>query len=254
MVSDHIAVTPDVAEQYPAPFYEPFTTLSWLAGITSRVRLGTTVLIVPVPASAAGRPDGRQPQPAQRRTAGPGVGVGWARQEFEALGVPFRQRGELTDEYLRGHARGLGGRRRTTARARSRSGSAATATPALRRAVRFGDAWHPLRFTLPWLREALDRLKAIADEQGRPVPALAPRIALRLTDAPVTDPGPARRRGHDRAGPRRPRGAARARRRDRRARPVQRRPGGDPPARRRPGRRSRPWPPHLDATPERSDR
>ena len=31
MVSDHIAVTSDVAEQYPAPFYEPFTTLSWLA-------------------------------------------------------------------------------------------------------------------------------------------------------------------------------------------------------------------------------
>ncbi len=47
MVSDHIALTPDVAEQYPAPFYEPFTTLSWLAGFTRRVRLGTTVLIVP---------------------------------------------------------------------------------------------------------------------------------------------------------------------------------------------------------------
>ena len=47
MVSDHVAVTPDVAEQYPAPFYEPFTTLAWLAGLTRRVRLGTTVLIVP---------------------------------------------------------------------------------------------------------------------------------------------------------------------------------------------------------------
>ncbi len=47
MISDHIAVTPDVAEQYPAPFYEPFTTLAWLAGITGRIRLGTTVLIVP---------------------------------------------------------------------------------------------------------------------------------------------------------------------------------------------------------------
>src|ERR1700678_1627766 len=47
MVSDHIAVTADVAEQYPAPFYEPFTTLAWLAGLTHRVRLGTTVLIVP---------------------------------------------------------------------------------------------------------------------------------------------------------------------------------------------------------------
>ena len=47
MVSDHVVVTPDVAEQYPAPFYEPFTTLAWLAGLTRRVRLGTTVLIVP---------------------------------------------------------------------------------------------------------------------------------------------------------------------------------------------------------------
>jgi hypothetical protein len=36
MLSDHVVVTPDVAEQYPAPFYEPFTTLAWLAGITAR--------------------------------------------------------------------------------------------------------------------------------------------------------------------------------------------------------------------------
>jgi alkanesulfonate monooxygenase SsuD/methylene tetrahydromethanopterin reductase-like flavin-dependent oxidoreductase (luciferase family) len=96
MVSDHIAVTPDVAEQYPAPFYEPFTTLAWLAGITSRVRLGTTMLIVPY----------RHPLLIARMAANLnqlsggrlvlGVGAGWARQEFEALGVPFRQRGSLT--------------------------------------------------------------------------------------------------------------------------------------------------------------
>ena len=43
MISDHIAVTPDVAEQYPPPFYEPFTTLAWLAGLTDRIRPGTTV-------------------------------------------------------------------------------------------------------------------------------------------------------------------------------------------------------------------
>ncbi|GDY79769.1 hypothetical protein SAV31267_092540 [Streptomyces avermitilis] len=47
MVSDHVAVTPDVAERYPEPFYEPFTTLSWLAGLTTRLRLGTTVLVLP---------------------------------------------------------------------------------------------------------------------------------------------------------------------------------------------------------------
>ena len=37
MISDHIAVTPDVEGRYPAPFYDPFTTLSWLAGKTHRV-------------------------------------------------------------------------------------------------------------------------------------------------------------------------------------------------------------------------
>ena len=80
MVSDHVAVTPDVAEQYPAPFYEPFTTLAWIRGLTRRVRLGTTVLIVPY----------RHPLLTARMAANLndlsggrlvlGVGVGWARQ------------------------------------------------------------------------------------------------------------------------------------------------------------------------------
>ena len=46
MTSDHIAVTPDVAERYPAPFYEPLSTLGWLAGITN-MEIGSTVIIVP---------------------------------------------------------------------------------------------------------------------------------------------------------------------------------------------------------------
>jgi sugar phosphate isomerase/epimerase len=41
---------------------------------------------------------------------------------------------------------------------------------------------------VPWLREKLPRLKAIAADQGRPVPAFAPRILLRLTGSPVTGP------------------------------------------------------------------
>jgi alkanesulfonate monooxygenase SsuD/methylene tetrahydromethanopterin reductase-like flavin-dependent oxidoreductase (luciferase family) len=47
MTSDHIAVTPDVQSRYPAPFYEPFTTLGWLAGLTRRIQIGTTVVILP---------------------------------------------------------------------------------------------------------------------------------------------------------------------------------------------------------------
>jgi alkanesulfonate monooxygenase SsuD/methylene tetrahydromethanopterin reductase-like flavin-dependent oxidoreductase (luciferase family) len=193
MVSDHIAVTPDVAEQYPAPFYEPFTTLSWLAGITRRVRLGTTVLIVPY----------RHPLLVARMAANLndlsggrlvlGVGVGWARDEFEALGVPFRERGRLTDEHL------LAIRAAWQDAGDYRSGQiplwvGGNSDAALRRAVRLGDAWHPLRFTPGWMAGAAGRLKACAAEQGRPAPALMPRIALRLTAAPVT--GDSRLAGH----------------------------------------------------------
>ncbi|KAB2346091.1 LLM class flavin-dependent oxidoreductase [Actinomadura rudentiformis] len=185
MVSDHVAVTPDVAEQYPAPFYEPFTTLSYLAGVTSRVQLGTTVLIVPY----------RHPLLIARMAANLnqlsggrlvlGVGVGWARQEFEALGVPFERRGRLTDEHLQAV------RAAWDDEYDYRSGPlpiwvGGNSDAALRRAVRLGDAWHPLRFTLPWLDEALERLEAIAGEEGKPVPPLAPRICLRLTGTPVT--------------------------------------------------------------------
>jgi alkanesulfonate monooxygenase SsuD/methylene tetrahydromethanopterin reductase-like flavin-dependent oxidoreductase (luciferase family) len=188
MISDHIAVTPDVAEQYPAPFYEPFTTLAWLAGITGRVRLGTTVLIVPY----------RHPLLIARMAANLndlsggrlvlGVGAGWAAQEFGVLGVPFRQRGKLTDDYLRAvraawadDADYRGGRIPIWVGGNSDAG--------MRRAVRSGEAWHPLRFTMPWLREAVDRMTALAGEQRRPVPGLVPRIALRLAGAPVTGPG-----------------------------------------------------------------
>lgn len=187
MVSDHIAITPDVAERYPAPFYEPFTTLSWLAGLTTRIRLGTTVLIAPY----------RHPLLTARMAANLnalsggrlvlGVGVGWARQEFAALGIPFEQRGRLTDAALRDL------REAWTDTAAYGDGKipvwvGGNSDAGLRRAVRLGDAWHPLCCTMPWLREAADRLKSAAYEQNLPVPAFAPRIALRPTAAPVDGP------------------------------------------------------------------
>jgi len=176
MVSDHVAVTADVAVQYPAPFYEPFTALSWLAGVTTRVRLGTTVLILPY----------RHPLLVARMAANLndlsggrlvlGVGVGWAREEFAALGVPFHRRGELTDSALTAiqaawadESDYRGGRVPIWVGGNSDA--------AIRRAVRFGDAWHPLRFTMDWLRSAVP---------SRALPDLAPRIALRLTEEPIT--------------------------------------------------------------------
>ncbi|MEW2174721.1 LLM class flavin-dependent oxidoreductase [Streptomyces sp. NPDC005406] len=187
MLSDHIAITPDVAEQYPAPFYEPFTTLSWLAGLTTRVRLGTTVLIAPYRHALL---TARMAANLNELSGGRlvlGVGVGWARQEFAALGIPFEQRGRLTDGVLRdvreawADTAGYGNRRIPL-------WVGGNSDAGMRRAVRLGDAWHPLRCTMPWLREAADRLKVCADEHHLPVPAFAPRIALRPTTAPVIGP------------------------------------------------------------------
>ena len=204
MTSDHVAVTPDVSSRYPAPFFEPFTTLGWLAAKARSVELGTTVIIVPY----------RHPLETARMTAQVdrfcggrfifGVGVGWARQEFEALGVPFEKRGAMTNEYLEAikvcwsqDVASFDGRFvkfrdvDTTPRPIRRPpiwvGGGSDA--AMKRAVVHGDAWHPIRIRLSFLREALPKLAKMADEAKRPVPALCPRMFLRLTDKPVTDEG-----------------------------------------------------------------
>src|SRR2546430_13897456 len=100
MISDHVALTPDVVARYPAPYYDPFVTLGWLARATQRMELGTTVVILPY----------RHPLHTARLTANVdqlsggrfifGVGVGWAKQEFATLGVPFERRGAMSNDYL----------------------------------------------------------------------------------------------------------------------------------------------------------
>lgn len=172
MMSDHVVITPDVAVRYPEPFFEPFTTLSWLAGVTTRIGLGTTVVVLPYrhPLLTA-----RMAQNLDDLSGGRlllGVGAGGARQEFEALGVPFASRGRLTDQYL-AELRKTWGDRPLWIGGNSEA--------AIRRAVTFGAAWHPLRASLPFLRDKLTQ------HTQHTLPAFAPRIALRLTSSPADD-------------------------------------------------------------------
>jgi alkanesulfonate monooxygenase SsuD/methylene tetrahydromethanopterin reductase-like flavin-dependent oxidoreductase (luciferase family) len=172
MVSDHLVVTPDVAVRYPERFFEPFTTLSWLAGLTTRVRLGTTVIVLPYrhPLLVA-RMAGNLDELSGGRLVF-GIGVGGARQEFDALGVPFAERGRLTDQYLEALRGAWGAESSIPVWVGGNSGAA------IRRAIKFEAAWHPLRGTMPFLRDAVT---------SNALPALAPRIALRLTGSTVDD-------------------------------------------------------------------
>jgi probable F420-dependent oxidoreductase len=205
MTSDHIALTPDVQARYPAPFYEPFTTLGWLAGVTRRVEIGSTVVILPY----------RNPIQVARMAANVdqlsggrllfGVGVGWSQQEFAALGVPFHRRGALANEYLAAlktlwtkDLASYEGRYVSFTDVHTAPRPVRTPHPpiwvggasdaAMRRAVRYGDAWHPNRVRPGWLKNTgLPRLSHIADLENRPVPVLCPRIRLRLTDTTLPD-------------------------------------------------------------------
>jgi probable F420-dependent oxidoreductase len=207
LISDHVAVTPDVAARYPAPFYDPFTALAWLAGLTRRVELGTTVVILPYrhPLLTA-----RMAANVDRLSGGRlilGVGAGWARQEFDALGLPFHRRGAMTDDYLAAIRAAWAGEVASHAGPFARFSEVRTAPrpirephppiwvcgasdAALRRAARHGDGWHPFRFRLDWLRSTgLPRLREHADAAGRPVPALCPRVRARLVDSALPDEG-----------------------------------------------------------------
>jgi probable F420-dependent oxidoreductase len=205
MTSDHIALTPDVQARYPAPLYEPFTTLGWLAGVTRRIEIGSTVVILPY----------RQPLEVARMAANVdqlsggrllfGIGVGWSLQEFAALGVPFHRRGALTNEYLAAlktlwtnDVASFQGRYVAFTEVHTAPRPVRVPHPpiwvggasdaAMRRAARYGDAWHPNRVRPGWLKNiGLPRLRQIADVEGKPMPALCPRIRLRLTDAPLPD-------------------------------------------------------------------
>jgi probable F420-dependent oxidoreductase len=205
MISDHMVNTPDVQALYPVPFYDPFILLGWIAAITKRVEIGTTVTILPY----------RHPLQTARIGANLdqlsggrfilGVGAGWAKQEFEALGLPFDQRGALTNEYLSAiktcwtnEVATFEGRFVSFSDVHTGLGSLRSPHPpiwvggsteaALRRAVRFGDGWHPLRVRVAWLKnEGLPTLWRIAETEGKPVPAFCPRIKLWFSDSPLPD-------------------------------------------------------------------
>jgi probable F420-dependent oxidoreductase len=98
-VADHIAVP--VGVPYPPSFLlESLATLAFAAAVTTRVGLGTSVLVLPLrqPVIVA-----KQLATVDRLSGGRltlGLGAGWLEEEFEACNVEYRKRGDLMDEAI----------------------------------------------------------------------------------------------------------------------------------------------------------
>lgn len=205
-VSDHLLVPRQVSPNYPysdsgefawtadgsTDCMEQFTLLSWLAAITERVRLLTSVIVVPHrnPVFMAKSLATTDVLSGGRVVVG--IGAGWMREEFEGLNLPaFEDRGRVTDEYVAVM------KRLWTERWASFEGEhfrfadvAADPKPiqsphppiwvggespaALRRTVALGDGWYPFGTNPKYRMDTVeafaarrDRLFALAEAAGR---------------------------------------------------------------------------------------
>lgn len=202
-VSDHIIV-PEGSSYIPEFMDEPLATLAFLAAETKHVTIGTSVLIVPYrdPVFAAKFLSTVDHLSNGRLVVG--VGAGWLEEEFQALGVPFAERGPRTDEYLRvyrnlwetetssfdGRWKSYTGMRMFPKAAASRRGTipiwvGGNGAPSVRRAAELGDGWHPINIGPQEFGAAVQRYRAACQRYGRE----AGPICLRHMPGGRTRPG-----------------------------------------------------------------
>jgi probable F420-dependent oxidoreductase len=216
--SDHLIMPALRVSRYPGrpdgqlpdgwkrTYYQPFSVLNYLAARTRTARLGTSVLILPMrnPMEVAA-----QVAELDRLSQGRvnfGVGVGWFREEFEALGYSFQDRGARADEGL-SIVKALWTQDVTTVDGPTYRFTDAQMGPkpvqrphppiyiggnspaAIRRVARYGDVWHPFKVTPSGLAALRPALRTALESEGRSASdfPIAPKIALTFQDTPPRD-------------------------------------------------------------------
>jgi len=188
------------------PYYDALTTLTWIAARTERLRLGTSVLVLPylnplVLAKAVATLDVLS---GGRVTLG--VGVGSLPAENRALGSDYATRGAYANESIQ-VMRELWTAPEPAFRGRFFRFDGVKFAPkplqpggvpilvgggsraALVRCARLGDGWHPMNAPLALLRERIRELRRLWSEHGRGggAPRIVARCELDLRDTPVAD-------------------------------------------------------------------
>lgn len=179
-VCDHVAIPRSKSDAMSTTWYDTIATLGWLAGITQRVRLLSHVYVAayrhPLQTAKAfatldALSEGR---------AVLGVGAGHVEEEFEALGVSFANRGQLTDaaiDQVRAALRDewaagdLGQRPRPVQPGGPPIWVGGSSPAAIRRAAERGDGWLPQGPPKEGMKAAIERihdLRAAAGRAGEP--------------------------------------------------------------------------------------
>jgi probable F420-dependent oxidoreductase len=202
-VSDHIVIPESAVERFGSVFYEPLTVLGFAAACTSRIRLGTTVIILPYrnPVVTAKVLATLDVLSGGRVTAG--MAVGWTEDEFKALGVPFKERGALSDEYIaacktlwteprpafHGHYvrfADIACEPKPVQKPHIPIWIGGNSRRAIRRAVALGDGWHPTRPLVDDVKAGMAYLREVCAQRGRDPRSLtiAVRQPLKFYDGP----------------------------------------------------------------------
>jgi probable F420-dependent oxidoreductase len=150
-ICDHVAIPREKAETMSTTWFNPVATLGWIAGQTERVRLMTNVYVAAY----------RHPLETAKMFATLdhlsggrvilGIGAGHVEGEFEALGIPFADRGRLTNEAIDGvldawtheFVGDVGLRPRPAQQPRPPIWIGGSSKAALRRVAARGDGWIP---------------------------------------------------------------------------------------------------------------
>jgi probable F420-dependent oxidoreductase len=190
--TEHIVVGPEGVNPY-GRVYDSLVTLGWIAGWTDRIGLGTSIVLVPLhnPFHLAKQVATLQELSGGRFTLG--VGMGWHRDEFEFMGVPFDGRGRRADEAIRLMRALWGGEPSFDGQYWSYRNATAEPHPtpqpeiwvggssgrAIRRALELGDAWHPSRGS------DAEHVRSVKEQHPelRVIPRTSPELVDAMLDA-----------------------------------------------------------------------
>ena len=110
---DHIIIPEDIESTYPYSqtgefplrahngWLDQLTTLTFIAAVTNKARLLTSVMVVPHRSAVLTAKILASIDVLSNGRLTVGCGAGWMREEFEAIGAPpFKERGKVTDEFI----------------------------------------------------------------------------------------------------------------------------------------------------------